>query len=123
MSEATGLLLRDAELAGGLRADLRLSRGKVTEVAPALRPRDGEPSYDCQGGAVLPGLCDHHVHLHAMAASAGSVRCGPPEVTGPVGLAGLAEVLAAAQPDSSGWIRGAGYAESVAGDLDAPALD
>ena len=92
----------------------------VTEVAPSLQRRNGEPVYDCQGGAVLPGLCDHHVHLHAMAARAGSARCGPPDVTGP---ASLADALAAAVPDRSGWIRGTGYTESVAGDLDAPALD
>jgi predicted amidohydrolase YtcJ len=114
------VLLRHAEINGRFRADLRVSRGMVTEVAPALRRRGGEPTFDCQGGAVLPGLCDHHVHLHALAARAGSAECGPPAVTGPAALAGA---LAAARPDSSGWIRGAGYTESVAGDLDAPALD
>jgi predicted amidohydrolase YtcJ len=131
---APSLLLRNAELGradlgraglgaarlGRFRADLRVSRGTVTEIAPTLSRRNGEPVYDCRDGAVLPGLCDHHLHLHAMAARAGSARCGPPEVTGP---AGLAEALAAARPDSSGWIRGTGYTESVAGDLDAPALD
>jgi predicted amidohydrolase YtcJ len=134
-AELAGAELAGAELAGaesaaadldraGLgerrRADLRVSRGMVTEVAPSLPRRNGEPVYDCQGGAVLPGLCDHHVHLHAMAARAGSARCGPPDVTGP---AGLAEALAAAEQDRSGWIRGTGYTEPVAGDLDAPALD
>jgi predicted amidohydrolase YtcJ len=119
------VLLRNAELSGAelhgrRRADLRVSRGMVTEVAPSLRRHDGEPVYDCRGGAVLPGLCDHHLHLHALAARAGSARCGPPDVTGP---AGLAEALAAADPDPSGWIRGTGYTESVAGDLDAPVLD
>jgi predicted amidohydrolase YtcJ len=114
------VLLRHAEVDGRFRADLRISHGMVTEVAPALRRCGGEPTFDCQGGAVLPGLCDHHVHLHALAARAGSAECGPPEVTGPAALAGA---LAAARPDSSGWIRGAGYTESVAGDLDAPALD
>lgn len=114
------MLLRNAEVSGRRQADLRVSRGMVAEVAPSLRRRDGEHVYDCRGGAVLPGLCDHHVHLHAMAARAGSAGCGPPDVTGP---GGLAEALAAAGPDRSGWIRGTGYTESVAGDLDAPALD
>jgi predicted amidohydrolase YtcJ len=114
------LLLRDAELGGRMRADIRVSRGRVTQVAGSLGRRSGEAVYDCRGGAVLPGLCDHHVHLHAMAAWGASVRCGPPEVTG---RAGLAAALAAAVPDPSGWIRGVGYTESVAGDLDAAALD
>jgi predicted amidohydrolase YtcJ len=69
---------------------------------------------------VLPGLCDHHLHLHALAAWRESVRCGPPEVTD---LAGLAAALAAAAPDARGWIRGVGYTEPVAGELDAVALD
>ncbi len=116
----TGLLLRNAELGGRGRADIRVSGGRVTGVASALRPRPGEVVYDCGGGAVLPGLCDHHLHLHALAAAAASVRCGPPEVCG---RSGLAAALAAAVPDARGWIRGVGYAESVAGDLDAAALD
>ena len=69
---------------------------------------------------MLPGLCDHHLHLHALAAWRESVRCGPPEVTDRVGLAAA---LATATPDARGWIRGVGYTESVAGDLDAAALD
>jgi predicted amidohydrolase YtcJ len=116
----TGLLLRNAELDGRIRADLRISGGRVTDVAPALRRRPGEATHDCQGGAVLPGLCDHHLHLHAMAAWAESVRCGPPEVTD---RAGLAAALATAPADARGWIRGVGYTESVAGHLDAAALD
>jgi len=115
----TGLLLRDAELAGHIRADVRITGETVTEVGPALRRR-GEAEYDCQGGAVLPGLCDHHLHLSAMAAWSESVRCGPPDVTSG---AGLSAALAAAGPDRHGWIRGVGYAEPVAGDLDAVALD
>jgi len=116
----TGLLLCDAELGGRERADIRVCGGRVTEVAAGLQRRPGEAVYDCRGGAVLPGLCDHHLHLHAMAAWNASVRCGPPEVTGPDGLAAA---LAAAVPDARGWIRGVGYTESVAGDLDAAALD
>lgn len=44
------MLLRHAEVAGRLEADVRVSHGMVTEVAPALRRRGGEPVYDCQGG-------------------------------------------------------------------------
>jgi predicted amidohydrolase YtcJ len=55
-----------------------------------------------------------------MAAARTSVRCGPPGVRD---RAGLAAALAAATPDEAGWIRGTGYFESVAGDLDALALD
>ena len=80
----------------------------------------GEEVLDCGGGAVIPGLCDHHLHLHAMAAARSSVRCGPPLVSD---AAGLAAALRAAVPGEDGWIRGTGYFESVAGELDATALD
>jgi predicted amidohydrolase YtcJ len=114
----SSLLLRDAELAGTRRADLRVRDGIVAEIAPALAPLPGEEVLDCAAGAVIPGLCDHHLHLHAMAAA--SLPCGPPRARD---RAALAAVLAAAVPDESGWIRGTGYVESVAGDLDAAALD
>jgi predicted amidohydrolase YtcJ len=115
-----GAGLASAAPGGVRRADIRVSAGNVAEIAPSLIPRPGEQVIDCDGGAVIPGLCDHHLHLHAMAAARSSVHCGPPEVTT---AAGLAAALAAAGPDDSGWIRGTGYFESVAGDLTAAALD
>jgi predicted amidohydrolase YtcJ len=116
----TGLLLRDAELDGRTRADVRIAGGRVTEIAGSLTRRAGEAEHDCHGGALLPGLCDHHLHLFALAAQARSIHCGPPAVTD---RAGLGAALAAARPDRHGWIRGVGYFETVAGDLDAAALD
>jgi len=116
----TGLLLRDAELEGRVRADVRVTGGRIAEIGNALPRRPGEAEYHCGGGALLPGLCDHHLHLNALAVMDRSVRCGPPEVTD---RDGLAAALAAAKPDEHGWIRGVGYVESVAGDLDAAALD
>jgi predicted amidohydrolase YtcJ len=115
-----GLLLRDAEIGGRMRADVRVSGGRVAEIGHGLARGPGEQVLVCRGGALLPGLCDHHLHLHALAAERRSVRCGPPEVDD---RAGLAAALRDATPDEHGWIRGTGYAESVAGDLDAAALD
>ena len=116
----TGLLLRDAEIGGRLRADVRVAGGRVAEIGAGLTRAPGERDIGCGGGALLPGLCDHHLHLHALAARSRSVSCGPPEVTGP---RELARVLREAPADEHGWVRGVGYAESVAGDLDAAALD
>ncbi|MFI0407988.1 amidohydrolase family protein [Actinomadura sp. 3N508] len=114
------LLLRDAELLDGRRADVRVRDGRIAEIAASVPREAGEEVVECGGGALLPGLVDHHLHLHALAAARHSVRCGPPEVTGP---AGLAAVLAAASPGPDGWIRGVGYHESVAGDLTGAVLD
>ncbi|TDC59231.1 amidohydrolase [Actinomadura sp. GC306] len=116
----TGLLLRDAELGGRERADVRLAGGLIAEIGGGLARRPGERVVECGGGALLPGLCDHHLHLHALAAWRRSVVCGPPAVTG---RDALAAVLRDAVPDEHGWVRGVGYAESVAGELDAAALD
>jgi predicted amidohydrolase YtcJ len=75
---------------------------------------------DADGGALIPGLHDHHLHLHAMAADAASVSCGPPSVRD---TAALADALGRAPGDDNGWVRGVGYIETVAGDLDDDALD
>ena len=73
---------------------------------------------DARGGALLPGLNDHHIHLFALAAARRSVKCGPPEVTT---FAELQTALEAAPGED--WIRGVGYHESVAGMLDTRSLD
>jgi len=114
-----GVLVRRVEVDDRL-ADVRIGAGVVTELAPRLTRLAGETVVDARGGALLPGLCDHHLHLHALAAQQFSARCGPPAVAD---ASGLAAALAGANADEHGWVRGVGYVESVAGPLDAVALD
>jgi predicted amidohydrolase YtcJ len=115
------VLIRDAELYGsGARADVRLAAG-VIEAIGQLAPRPGEHVLDAAGGALLPGLHDHHLHLMSYAAALDSVRCGPPEITGAAALA--AALARAGAADPGGWIRGIGYHASVAGDIDRTWLD
>ncbi|MCW0213921.1 MAG: amidohydrolase family protein [Pseudonocardia sp.] len=111
------MIVRGADL-DGTRTDLRLDDGVVTEIAPALPRRPAEPVVEAAGGAVLPGLVDHHLHLFALAAALRSTPCGLP-----LDAAGLARALGDAPADETGWVRGTGYVETVAGDLDAAALD
>ena len=113
------MLIREAEVYGVGCADLRVENGKVAAIGH-LTPRLGERVLDLQGGAALPGLNDHHIHLMAYAASLESVSCGPPKVHGPEQLI---EALGSASPNQDGWIRGIGYHESVAGDLNRCWLD
>ncbi|MEU6642866.1 amidohydrolase family protein [Saccharomonospora sp. NPDC046836] len=113
----TALLVRGGELVPGRIADVRCGGDRIVEIAPGLRPRPGETVVDADGGAVLPGLHDHHLHLLSLAAAVTSMRCGPPEV---IDHSGLSQTLRAAPP---GWVRGIGYHESVAGSLDRFALD
>jgi predicted amidohydrolase YtcJ len=112
------MLIRQAEVDGRI-ADVRIAGGTVVEVGREL-PSRGEDVLDAGGGALLPGLCDHHLHLHALAAAERSVACGPPTVRG---AHELAEALATAGTDEHGWVRGVGYSEEVAGSLDSAALD
>jgi predicted amidohydrolase YtcJ len=116
----SGLLLRGAEVHGRAPVDVRIAGGVVTEIARDLPAAEREDVIEARGGALLPGLCDHHVHLHAMAAAWASVPCGPPAVTTPTALAAA---LAAAPPGADEWVRGVGYTEDVAGLLDAAGLD
>ncbi|PTR21595.1 putative amidohydrolase YtcJ [Rhodococcus sp. OK519] len=113
-------VIRNAEVAGRPGLDVWIVDGRVAEIGVGLRPPRGD-TLDARGGAVLPGLVDHHLHLHALAASRMSVRCGPPDVRGPDDLArALSE---AESEDDGGWVRGVGYVETVAGLLDAAMLD
>lgn len=117
----TGLLLRRVE-ADGVLCDVRVRGTRVAEMAPRLRPGPGDTVHDARGGTLLPGLHDHHIHLLALAARAGSVDCGPPSITS---LDTLAAALRSAGRDlpPGGWLRGTGYAESAAGLPDRHLLD
>jgi predicted amidohydrolase YtcJ len=110
------MLIRNAEIYGHGRADLRIADGRIAEIG-ALTPRDGEPLLDAQGGALLPGLHDHHLHLPALASRQASIACGPPEVET------LDELRAALTRPGRDWLRGVGYHEAVAGMLDRAVLD
>ncbi|MGW0585486.1 amidohydrolase family protein, partial [Streptomyces sp. NPDC002920] len=100
------MLIRGVEVAGRRGpVDVRIAEGVIVEIGPGLGGPDG---VDGRGGALLPGLHDHHIHLTALAAQAASVRVGPADVHG---RAGLAKALRAGQPGE--WVRAVGYHESV----------
>jgi len=73
------------------------------------------------GGLLLPGLHDHHIHFRAFARSLDSTACGPPAVKSQAELAALLRELDV--DAANDWIRGVGYHESVAGDIDRAWLD
>ena len=114
------VVVRCAEVDGAV-VDVVWRDGAVLAVAGAgCASLPGAVEIDAGGGALLPGLHDHHIHLLALAAARASVRVGPPEV---VDAHGLGAALAAASASRAGWVRAVGYHESVAGDLDAAMLD
>lgn len=116
----TSLVLQRVEVRGR-PCDVLVRDGRVAEVGGPFRGT-AEMTIDGSGGALVPGLHDHHLHLLALAADLASVRCGPPDVVGIDDLANALRAAAAAAPPDA-WLRGTGYHERVAGELDAKALD
>lgn len=107
------MLIRDVELDfGARRADVRIEEGVITTVAPRLRRASGEEVLAADGRALLPSLCDHHIHLQATAAARASVDCSPASC--PNGTA-LARALQAADGrlDAGAWLRGVGFHDSL----------
>ncbi|WP_395332728.1 amidohydrolase family protein [Novosphingobium sp. BL-8H] len=105
------MLIRAAEIYGHGLADLRIAQTRIAAIGQ-LAPLPGETVFDARGGALLPGLHDHHIHLAALAVRAASVNCAPPAVRSHDDLA-----RALSRP-GQGWLRGFGLCESVLdGDL------
>jgi predicted amidohydrolase YtcJ len=99
----------------GGRVEVRIEGDLISQVGVALRPRDDEEVIEAQGGAVIPGLHDHHVHLRAQAAAMGSV---------PVTADFAVRIREAAGRTGPGeWVRAVGYHPSVTGELDRGRLD
>ena len=118
------MLIRDVELPDGTHADLRLAGGRIAALAPRLLPLDDEPVIDGVGRALSVGLHDHHMHLLAYAAALESLPCGRSALGCVTGLAEILRIRARQEnPAAPGWIRGIGYHESVAGDIDRGWLD
>ncbi len=67
------LVLRQAQV-DGERVDVRIEGNRIVALSPpGTALPEGAVEIDCAGGALLPGLHDHHVHLLAMAAAMGSL--------------------------------------------------
>lgn len=81
------MLIRRATLLDGTRVDIRTAE-RIRDVADSLVPERGETVLDAAGATVIPGLHDHHVHVHAAAAALGSVRVGPADVGTETGSCG-----------------------------------
>lgn len=104
------MLIRNAEIWGHGRGNVRIELGRISEIGQLIAHAD-EQTIDANGGALLPGLHDHHIHLSGLAVLSHSVWCGPPEVTS------SDELKARLQLPGQGWMRGIGFHESVTGGL------
>ncbi|MCY4425937.1 MAG: amidohydrolase family protein [Halieaceae bacterium] len=101
--------------------DVKITGGRIERIGASLCHSSGDSHIDAGGGALLPGLHDHHIHMVALAASLVSLQCGPPAVASELQLASL--LSRKNNRSGSRWIRGIGYHPSVAGDIDRDWLD
>ena len=106
----------DAEVEGTL-TDVRLVGDRIDQIGPSL-PRAGSEVVQAAGGALLPGLHDHHLHLFAMAARDRSLDVAAVEGADGFDRA-VRDAHAAGHPTA--WLRVVGYDESH-GPLDAERL-
>lgn len=106
-----------AEVEGAL-VDVRIDDDRVVAVGRDL-PRAGTRVVDAAGGALLPGLHDHHLHLLAMAAARRSL-----DVADAADADAFDRALRAADADGdpTRWLRVIGYDERH-GPLDRWRLD
>ncbi|WP_296604697.1 amidohydrolase family protein [Nocardioides sp.] len=121
-AESVDLVLRDVTVpdvergTDSPRVDVAVRGGRIVAVEPRTSLTASQ-EYDGRGAALLPGLHDHHLHLLATAALAGSVDCS--DVSS---LVELGDLLRAAAP-TSGWLRAVGHHESRVGRLTRDVLD
>jgi predicted amidohydrolase YtcJ len=111
------LTIRNIEIDGRPGFDVRLEGGRIAEIGVGLR---GADELDGQGGALIPGLCDHHIHLFGLAARADSVALE--DVRDAKAFAARIADATSTRPPGA-WVRVLGYHEAMAGDLTRADLD
>jgi predicted amidohydrolase YtcJ len=113
----SSLVIRRAEVEGVI-VDVRCEADRITTVGPRLEGADVE--HDADGGAVLPGLHDHHLHLLALAAARSSVDVSA--VREPSRFDSTVRA-ATALTGPGDWLRVVGFHEAQMGPLDRWRLD
>ena len=114
----TSFVIRDVEVEGRAGLDVRIQDGRVAEIGLTLARRGD--ALDGRGGALIPGLVDHHIHLFALAAQAQSLALET-VATASEFRARIEAALAARPPGQ--WLRVTGYHEATAGELGRDRLD
>ncbi|WP_243837884.1 amidohydrolase family protein [Cumulibacter soli] len=113
------MLIRRARIGGHL-ADVRLEDDRVVLIEAHVARKAGDRVIDADGGTLLPGLHDHHIHLLASAAAAESVHC-PDRAVGDTFLRVVREASNSAAPGV--WLRVVNYHEDIAGHFNRLDLD
>jgi predicted amidohydrolase YtcJ len=108
------LVIRNAESFG----DVRIEQGRIAKIGAVSM--QGAEVIDARGGALIPGLIDHHIHLFATAARLASV-----DLSSAHSKDDLLDALQAgcARARSGEWVRAIGYDDSRMGLLSRDDLD
>jgi len=115
----TRLLIRNVEVEGHAGRDVRIRSGRIINIGAGLTDPEAE-EIDGRGGALIPGLADHHIHLFALAAQAASLTLDGVDSAREFG----SRIAAALQHRPSGsWLRVTGYHEAMTGELGRNILD
>jgi len=114
----SALVIRNVEVEARAGLDVRIEAGRIAAIGAGLAPAADE--IDGRGGALIPGLADHHLHLFALAAQAQSL-----DLTEVQGAAAFRARIAAAlgRRPPGAWLRVTGYHETMAGALGRAELD
>jgi predicted amidohydrolase YtcJ len=115
------LYISNVEIDGQLMS-VRINEGWITDIGAELKRPRGVDELFGDGGALLPGLHDHHIHLLSSAAALNSLPVGPPAISTRREFIRTLREKAISTPPGE-WIRAIGYHESIAGLLDRHALD
>jgi predicted amidohydrolase YtcJ len=115
------LYISNVEIDGQLTS-VRIIEGRITDIGADLKRPRGVDKLSGDGGALLPGLHDHHLHLLSSAAALNSLLVGPPAISTRHEFVRTLRQKALSTPPGE-WIRAVGYHESIAGLLDRHSLD
>jgi len=112
------LVIRNVEVGGRPGLNVRIEAGRIVSIGSGSSAASQE--IDGGGGALIPGLCDHHIHLFGLAARFDSISLEGAVNAAEV-VARIAKAVRARPPGT--WIRAIGYHETMAGDLSRAELD
>lgn len=114
-------LIRNVAVRGRCGVDVRVGEESILELGSSLGRRAGEEVVDGAGGALIPGLHDHHVHLRAAVAARYSVDVS--DVASPEEFDRVISAAAVEASRNPGWLRVKGWHEHSCGTLDRHRLD
>jgi predicted amidohydrolase YtcJ len=121
MTRESTILIRNVAAGGRPGLDVRAGPDTIQDVGPALTRHLGERVLDGRGGALIPGLHDHHMHLHAVVAARQSADVSV--AASPAEFDQIVTAAAGAIAGGAAWLRVTGWDEHASGPLDRYRLD